>query len=64
MKPDLTSFLCMERWWSLPKRTRIRVSEAATVADSLIATGFPYTNFSQMNEFIESLNYCTKTVTA
>lgn len=39
---------------------RIRVSEAATVADSLIATGFPYTNFSQMNEFIESLNYFMK----
>lgn len=39
---------------------KIAVSKAATVADSLIATGFPYTNFSQMNEFIDSLNYLMK----
>lgn len=35
----------------------IRVSKASKVADSLIATGFPYTNFSKMDQFIESLNY-------
>ncbi|HBX89175.1 MAG TPA: inositol monophosphatase, partial [Marinilabiliaceae bacterium] len=36
---------------------QIRVSKASKVADSLIATGFPYTNFSKMDQFIESLNY-------
>lgn len=38
----------------------ISVSGRPTVADSLIATGFPYTNFSLMDQFIESLHYFMK----
>lgn len=36
---------------------KISVTENATIQDSLIATGFPYSNFSLMNEFINSLHY-------
>ncbi|MBS2099768.1 inositol monophosphatase family protein [Carboxylicivirga linearis] len=35
----------------------IEVSKAPTVADSLVATGFPYSNFSRMDGFKESLDY-------
>jgi myo-inositol-1(or 4)-monophosphatase len=35
----------------------IHVSHAASLQQSLIATGFPYSDFSQMNEFLESMNY-------
>jgi myo-inositol-1(or 4)-monophosphatase len=35
----------------------IHVSSRKTVADSLIATGFPYTSFAQMGKFLESLDY-------
>jgi myo-inositol-1(or 4)-monophosphatase len=35
----------------------IRVSERPTVADSLIATGFPYTSFSQIDKFLKSLDF-------
>lgn len=36
---------------------RIHVSEAATMNDSLIATGFPYTNFSKMSEYMQYLEW-------
>ncbi|MDR2928466.1 MAG: inositol monophosphatase [Cytophagaceae bacterium] len=35
----------------------IHVSRAATVADSLIATGFPYTDFGLIDRFMDSLQY-------
>jgi myo-inositol-1(or 4)-monophosphatase len=35
----------------------INVTKASKVSDSLIATGFPYTNFSLMPPFMETLNY-------
>jgi myo-inositol-1(or 4)-monophosphatase len=35
----------------------IRVTEAEQVADSLIATGFPYYDYKRMPEFLESLDY-------
>ncbi len=38
----------------------IQVSKAPTVADSLIATGFPYTQYSLMDPFMESLDYFMK----
>lgn len=38
----------------------ISVSGQKTVADSLIATGFPYTNFNLMDQFIESLHFFMK----
>ncbi len=36
---------------------KISVTENATIEDSLIATGFPYSNFSLMDEFIKSLHF-------
>jgi myo-inositol-1(or 4)-monophosphatase len=38
----------------------IHVSSMERVADSLVATGFPYTEFSKMNEFFESLDFFMK----
>lgn len=38
----------------------IHVTTHAKVSDCLIATGFPYTNFSLMEPFIESLHYFMK----
>lgn len=35
----------------------ISVSEVNRVSDSLIATGFPYTNFKYIDEFFDSLKY-------
>ena len=35
----------------------IDVSKAATTADSLIATGFPYYEFSKLDQYIDSMNY-------
>ncbi|MFH0758041.1 MAG: inositol monophosphatase family protein [Bacteroidota bacterium] len=35
----------------------IRVSNVETVNQSLIATGFPYTDFRYLNEFIDSIHY-------
>jgi len=36
---------------------RIHVSKANTVEHSLIATGFPYTDFTYLEEFMESIRY-------
>lgn len=38
----------------------IRVSEAPTLGDSLIATGFPYTNFKYLEQFMVSMDYFMK----
>ncbi|MCU4176351.1 inositol monophosphatase family protein [Carboxylicivirga sp. N1Y90] len=38
-------------------KSRIKVSNAKTVSDSLIATGFPYSNYSRMEAFLKSLTY-------
>ncbi len=35
----------------------IRVSQVKTVDQALIATGFPYTDFRFLEEFLESVNY-------
>ena len=37
--------------------SRIQVSHTDKVAESLIATGFPYDNFGRMKSFMETLNY-------
>jgi myo-inositol-1(or 4)-monophosphatase len=36
---------------------RIEVSDAQKIADSLIATGFPYNNFERVDPFMQSLEY-------
>ncbi len=35
----------------------VQVSEVATLADSLIATGLPYTDFHRLDSYMESLTY-------
>jgi len=35
----------------------IQVSKAAKTADSLIATGFPYYDFSKLDRYLEAMNY-------
>lgn len=38
----------------------IHVSEITKLSDSLIATGFPYNDFSRLDEFLESLRHFSK----
>ncbi|MEA3463229.1 MAG: inositol monophosphatase family protein [Bacteroidota bacterium] len=38
----------------------LRVSQAARVEQSLIATGFPYTNFTYLEQFMHSMDYFMK----
>lgn len=40
--------------------SRIHVSPAATLAESMIATGFPYTDFSKIEPYMECLTYFCK----
>lgn len=35
----------------------IRVSNVSSIGQALIATGFPYTNFTYLKEFMDSINY-------
>ncbi len=54
---------CFFAWEGAPamlNHKEISVSKKPTVADCLIATGFPYNNFSLMEQFMESLNYFMK----
>lgn len=51
---------CFYAWKDSPaylNGKEIRVSTTPTVLDSLIATGFPYTNFSYFTEFLDSVSY-------
>jgi myo-inositol-1(or 4)-monophosphatase len=38
----------------------IKVSDASKLSDSLIATGFPYTDYGRMEEFMETLTFFMK----
>ncbi len=38
----------------------IRVSAASSPSESLMATGFPYTNYSRMKEYMEVFAYCMR----
>ncbi|MGM0375909.1 MAG: inositol monophosphatase family protein [Bacteroidota bacterium] len=54
---------CFYAWKGGPallNGTEIKVSETSAVADSLIATGFPYTNHSLINNFMETLDFFMK----
>ncbi len=51
---------CFYSWQGAPaylNEKEIRVSQTAMVKDSLIATGFPYTDFKHMSPFIRSFEY-------
>ncbi len=39
---------------------QIHVSDTDSVRESIIATGFPYNDFSRLNDYLESLNYFMK----
>jgi myo-inositol-1(or 4)-monophosphatase len=39
---------------------KIRTSSTKTLSQSLIATGFPYTNFEQMNNFMQTIDWFMK----
>lgn len=54
---------CFYTWKGAPaymNGEKISVSEAAKVEDSLLATGFPYSDYSKMDGFMESLDYFMK----
>lgn len=54
---------CFYSWLGGPallNGNEIRVSETSKVADSLIATGFPYTNYGLINNFMETLDFFMK----
>lgn len=40
---------------------KIRVAEHAQLSDTLLATGFPYYKFNQLNEYLELLKECMQT---
>lgn len=48
---------CSEQDGAFLNGNAIGVSKAATVNDSLIATGFPYTNFSRMEQYMRFLEW-------
>lgn len=54
---------CFYAWKGGPallNGAEIKVSKTSSVADSLIATGFPYTNYSLINNFMETLDFFMK----
>ncbi len=54
---------CFYSWKGAPaylNGKEISVSRASTLADSLLATGFPYSNYSKMDGFMKSLTYFMK----
>ncbi len=54
---------CFYSWQGAPaylNEKEISVSDARFVKDSLIATGFPYTDFKRMGPFLESFKYFMK----
>jgi myo-inositol-1(or 4)-monophosphatase len=54
---------CFYSWEGGPallNSEEIRVSNTTKVADSLIATGFPYTNYSLIGNFMETLDFFMK----
>ncbi|SMO90086.1 myo-inositol-1(or 4)-monophosphatase [Saccharicrinis carchari] len=54
---------CFYSWKDAPAYLNgevITVSQAPKIADSLLATGFPYANFERMEGFMKSLDYFMK----
>lgn len=54
---------CFYSWTGGPallNGKEIHVSETSKVADSLIATGFPYSNYSLINNFMDTLDFFMK----
>ena len=54
---------CFYAWENSPaylNGAEIRVSATEKIRDSLIATGFPYTNYSRMEPYMEVFDHCMK----
>jgi len=57
---EITTDECFSSWESGPallNDQEIKVSETSSIKDSLVATGFPYSNFERFNPFMESLKF-------
>ena len=50
-------FLCVERWWGFLNGEPIHVSDRDAMNDALLATGFPYSNFGLLDEYIAVLKW-------
>ncbi|MGC9470617.1 MAG: inositol monophosphatase family protein [Bacteroidales bacterium] len=60
---EIVSGECFYTWHNAPSYLNgqeIRVSETPTLADSLVGTGFPYTDFSRYTDYMKSLEYFMK----
>ncbi len=54
---------CFYAWDGGPamlNQNEIKVSQKRKISDCLVATGFPYTNFSLMDQFMDSLHFFMK----
>jgi myo-inositol-1(or 4)-monophosphatase len=54
---------CFYSWSGAPaflNKREIHVSKRKQLSESLIVTGFPYTNFSRLKEYMEIFDYCMK----
>ncbi len=54
---------CFYSWTGAPaflNKREIRVSRRQQLSESLIVTGFPYTNFTRLKEYMEIFDYCMK----
>lgn len=54
---------CFYSWKNAPaylNGNEIKVSHRDKLADSLIVTGFPYTNFDRLNEYMEIFVFCMR----
>lgn len=60
---EITLDECFYAWEGSPvylNGLEVKVSEASTLSQSLIATGFPYSNFNRMRQFMTTLEYFMK----
>jgi myo-inositol-1(or 4)-monophosphatase len=60
---EITLDECFYSWEGSPvylNDTKVKVSDAVALSQSLISTGFPYNDFSRMRQFITTLEYFMK----
>lgn len=50
-------FYALEGTGAYKNGEKIRVSQAPTIGESIVATGFPYNDFSRLQPYMESLEY-------
>ena len=60
---EIVSSECFYTWEKAPAYLNgqiIKVSETASLGNALVATGFPYSNFSRLAPFMQTLEYCMR----